>query len=526
MSIKLLIVDDEPVVSQGLVTTIPWDELGVEIVGVAYNGLQGLACMEQSGADIVLTDIFMPDMDGLEMAEHIMHEYPATKIVMFSGYNEFEYARKAIRLGVEDYLLKPVDIDELMRLIQKLKRTIEKEKEDHVIRQKDQIAQMVLHYIHNAPLPPEVEPLCKNARIEFYVLVSELESYYHLADTMSGQELHALKAAWKQRICDMLSALKLNQVSVFTHENQLVTVCYDEADHLPEQTRLRERCEKDANGWDYRLRIGISGKADQLSCIPARYQEAYAALTANRGKQETVFVAGEVSAKECSFTITWSSEMESGLKEVILNRDQEPSIRLAQAERLVRQWLDQIQRSGATLRQGLQTCRELIAVLKTRVKESAAGARIDSIQLQLADEVDLHLYNTFGALEQLLLTDIMLLMDAVKDDPTPHWVIEKVKKYIHENYTRDIKAAEVAEMHYISPNYLSVLFKQATGYRFSEYVNLLRINKAKELLEKTSRKVFVIAEDVGYNEYKYFVQVFKKYVGLTPTHYRRLKSHR
>src|SRR5699024_9732315 len=103
-----------------------------------------------------------------------------------------------------------------------------------------------------------------------------------------------------------------------------------------------------------------------------------------------------------------------------------------------------------------------------------------------------------------------------------HWIIESAKSYIESNFQQDIKASDVAEEHLITPNYFSMLFKRKTGYSYSEYLNMIRINKASELLIKESNRVYEIAEYVGYKEYKYFAHIFKKQLGITPTEYRRM----
>src|SRR5699024_5326106 len=125
MTIKMLIVDDEPIICQGLKDTIPWRDMNVEVIGTSYNGKQSLAIMNEKNIDLVLTDVYMPEMNGLELSKHISNDFPNTRIIMLSGYDEFEYARQAIRLDIEDYLLKPVDIDELTLLVRSEEHTSE-----------------------------------------------------------------------------------------------------------------------------------------------------------------------------------------------------------------------------------------------------------------------------------------------------------------------------------------------------------------------------------------------------------------
>jgi two-component system, response regulator YesN len=126
--IKLMIVDDESIIRKGIRTSIDWGALQVEIVGEAQNGKQALELVQQWMPDIVLTDIRMPQMDGLEFAQQLKQQYPYIKIIILSGYDDFNYARKALTIGVTDYLMKPVGADELTTLISKIGDEITKKK--------------------------------------------------------------------------------------------------------------------------------------------------------------------------------------------------------------------------------------------------------------------------------------------------------------------------------------------------------------------------------------------------------------
>ncbi|MDQ0206956.1 response regulator transcription factor [Alkalicoccobacillus murimartini] len=346
MNMKMLIVDDEPVICQGLAQTIDWQSIGVEVVGLAFNGRQALQKVEQNQVDIILTDISMPDMDGLELAACIVQQHPDTKMIIISGYDDFEYARQAIRLGVEDYLLKPVDVDELMGLVKNVSEKI-----------------MLDRKVNSYPKEAE---LC-------------------LVESVLMQDEEKVKAC----IADTVSVMKANDYS---------------------------------------------------------------------------------------------------------------------------------------FRQTVHVCQELELVLKRKLQERLPNRPLDEVELHLQNEMEVQEVTTLSAIEEIFVNDVIRILGEVDQSKQNHWVIENIKRYIDKNYQLDLRASELAEQHFITPNYFSMLFKQETGKSFSEYLNGLRIQKASELLLDTSNKVFEIAEFVGYKEYKYFVQVFKKKLGLTPTLYRRLNA--
>ncbi|MEY8752340.1 response regulator transcription factor [Alkalicoccobacillus gibsonii] len=338
MTVKMLIVDDEPVICQGLKETIDWQSIGVEVIGTAFNGKKALEVLNRDKVDLILTDISMPEMDGLQLAEHVVSNYPDIKMIIISGYDEFEYARKAIRIGVEDYLLKPVNVDELLNLVKKVATTI--------------------------------------------------------------------------------------------LENQ------------------------------------------EISSYP---KEAGGQLIAALLKQDE---------KEIKSGITYTCS-------VLEKYSPQKALPLYQ---------------------------KLVLTLKQQLQDRLPNKSFDQVELNLFENKELR------SLKHDFETDVLNLFNQLKDSEGVHWIIENIKRYIDKNYQQDLRASDVAEQHYISPNYFSMLFKQETGRSFSEYLNGLRINKASKLLLETSNKVFEIAEYVGYKEYKYFVQVFKKQVGVTPTEYRRLNA--
>lgn len=126
----ILLVDDEEEVIQAIIRKINWEELGFSVVGYADNGIKALEMIEESQPDVVMTDIKMPYMDGMELCSHIRREYPAMKIVLFTGFDEFEYAKEAVHLEVEEYMLKPINATELSDCLKRLKDTLDREREE------------------------------------------------------------------------------------------------------------------------------------------------------------------------------------------------------------------------------------------------------------------------------------------------------------------------------------------------------------------------------------------------------------
>src|SRR5699024_9885682 len=165
------------------------------------------------------------------------------------------------------------------------------------------------------------------------------------------------------------------------------------------------------------------------------------------------------------------------------------------AEKIIETLFDDFTREGLQL----ETIRQLVTDLLLLIKERGQNSMFSEVSLAIEEEIDVLIYNSTDAMKQLVVEELDQLNACFQDTNENHWIIQQVRLYIEKNYQKDIKAIDVAEAHYITPNYFSLLFKQETGSNYSEYLNKVRINKAKELLLETSNKVFEIAEFVGYS---------------------------
>ncbi|AST97996.1 response regulator transcription factor [Shouchella clausii] len=509
MSIRMLIVDDEPVICQGLVQTIPWESLGVEVVDTAFNGKQALQKLEQQPVDLILTDISMPEMDGLALAEYIVHEKPETKMIIISGYDKFDYARQALRLGIEDYLLKPVDVDELMELVKQVTQKIVDDKK----LKSSQAHDWIRHVLFHIPLSEQIDVKQTQSCGMFRLLISEVSGYAHLFKAVPTEESKQIQDKVRHVVEKTCEAYGVKQISLIGYENELLTVVFSDHSDMLSDFWLHEVWEEVLKQSPYPIQTVASSIGESLS---TSYQQALRLLDDLRGHGIGLYTKGI----ECDQEAFDLDKTEHRLLETVLQHDES---KLAEC---IRHVVSELMAKGYSLRYIVEVCQGLEIRIKQALQKRLPNRSFDSIELRLHGKLDLRYYNTSSAIEELFLRDLVDFLGELKEDEQNNWMIEKIKHYIHKHYQQDLRAAEVAERHFITPNYFSMLFKKETGQSFSEYVNRLRIEKSAELLLTTSNKVFEIAEYVGYKEYKYFVQVFKKQVGLTPTQYRRLNVTR
>lgn len=357
--IRIMVVDDEKITRDGVAKGIDWAKHGITVLGCAENGMEALYLAQELEPDIILSDIHMPVMDGLGFAQRLSVEMPSVRIIIISAHQEFEYAKKALSYGVEDYLLKPLQEDELVR------RVLEVGEKQEIIRTSE---------------------LKRN--LDFLLL---------RGDSRFAQELGQLEA-------ELFIAFELRQ---------------DEAAaEVLEKISLLFEAETD-------------NRVFQSECL----------------RQLVKFK--EIMAR-------WALETELG------NIDY-----LAENE------LYRFRDRQNMLTWQMQKVRELINM--ARISKGSKYAKL----------------------------------------------VRQVECHVAEHYAEDITLRAAAGLLFISPQYLSRIFRQEKGLSFIEWLNAYRIEKAKEFLADTQERITNVAGMVGYNDYKYFSNVFKKYTGMSPREYRK-----
>ncbi|MEF2964889.1 response regulator [Paenibacillus sp. M1] len=513
--IKMLIVDDEPVICEGLRCTIDWEALGVKVVGEAYDGLEALHLVKEHDVDVVLSDIRMEGMDGLQLAERLKGQFPKVRVVMISGYEDFEYARQAIRLGVSDYLLKPVEIEELTEVVNKIVGGIrDGERKGTVQEAKLWLANMARHGIAYGKEAP-----ASLRGAQFRIVATQLDRFFERFGAQPPEGYVDIQDAWIRRVRRGLEHPGLRTVSVFDHENLLITLAVSEvALDLYAWAELLDALLPELRA--EQLYCAVSEPYDDLLETADRCAEANGLLPyhilagkdvilpENRGCAESRRTASEFDAAE--FAKDLVAEM--------FKQDE------AGVDAKVAEMFGFFRDHGFLGGDVLLAYEELAALLRQRLRKSG----MTELDYGLKSNLDLNIYNSYGSLETVVKEDMRELLRQIDRHgiDKSYWIIEKAKKYMDDHYRTDLKASEVAAWLKITPSYFSYIFKQSTGKGFTEYMNEMRMEQAKDLLANTHDKVFEIADKVGYKEYKYFVSVFKSYTGMTPKEYRGLSATR
>lgn len=534
---KVLIADDEPKVCRLIEYSVDWESLGLKIVGIAENGIRALEMIRQLQVDIVITDIRMPGYDGLELIRQAKEINSQIGFVIISGHRQFDYAQKAIRYGVEDYLLKPIDEKELTRILRKMVE----ERESHQAQEEQQnllqrqfekdserIRQSFIETLISeqgkltVPLTRErvnEEYRCHFAAGIFLVVVIKAD----IARGEKQNEAYRVLERQVQHIAETeLMPGSQELLSYVGAEGVYLILNIDEEYEKELRKRLKRiraniRTFRDLF-WEIQATVGVGCMVNSLEDIGLSIDSAKRAIL-NRiymGVNHTIGVL-PVLENPISVTELIGSRTRLSLMENIETLNEQAVIQ--ELSRIRKQLSGEKMKDGAVL---LALSVELVDTLVLSLKKMYT----DTMPLRLQEEFRqaFHMCITvdevFQALEETFRAGIQDVAQAREQSETRP--IRDVKKYIQEHYNEPVKLEDVSSLTGFNPNYFSGMFKKQVGMNFSEYLTYVRIEKAKQFLIKGELSAMDIAEEIGYGDAKYFYKIFKKSTGLTPMEFSRL----
>lgn len=533
---SIILVDDEEEVRKSIIKQIDWESAGFKVVGDAENGEDALEKIEVLEPDVVLTDIRMPYMDGLTLAEKIRQRYPSMKVVIFSGYDDFEYAQKAIKLNVTEYILKPVNVEELTSILKRIKSNLDEE-----IEEKRNVNRLRENYRKSLPIIREqffndmvhrrlADGLIESKLREYDIPIAGARKWVIAAidveksddrskKTLSlHEEEELIPISVMQIVREKLRNYCRYSLFQSTAEAQMVVIAALDDDNTTTGLIdvLGDICKEAKRILEVPVTIGIGHSCTGLSKIAGSYQSAVEALgyKAVVGSGSTIYINDmePVGSGKLEFDNSDESDFISAVKfgpaekiEAVTGRI---SGKLESAKVHYRQ--QQVYVFGV-----LNTVIQMIQQYDLNLEEILGG------ELEYLSVIDrLQKREEFG--EWLLKTAVKMNQAINQErDITTRQVIQEAKQYILDNYQNPDLSVEMICRHlHMSPAYFSTMFKKETGQAYIAYLTEIRLNKAVELLNKTDDKTYVIASKVGYQEQNYFSYVFKKKFGVSPTKFR------
>ncbi|MFC5447463.1 response regulator [Paenibacillus aestuarii] len=518
---KVFLVDDEKGIVDGLKKIISRYIPECEIVGEAYNGVQGVSLIPACSPDIVITDIRMPQADGLEMIAKLKDAGCQAKFILLSGYADFEYARKGMRLGVQFYLNKPVEEEELRDCVCKVMEAI---REEHVKKQeldllKNRMLESTMCDIVDAGSdnPIYVGELLRLAHIpmEQTGYACALLEFDNSQSALTEQELNWLFGRMDQLLKKQGQGVFRFRYSAFQIAILLTTSKgKGDSELIPSMHNLKEEVFRELQKT---MTVGVGTAKEQAVEISLSFEEARQALSYKVIQGDGAVISYANMMNLVGGRLTIPEELIEKLEAALDNTNEKECVNL------VREIFRRMEAERHISPTDLQL--QCLNILLSSVRKMSFQ-QLQQNELLGRHILSLEAISRFRTLERLEVWMIEVIQGIInfklKHNMTKKKdVIAEIKKYVTEHYNESISLAELSTKFFINPYYLSQLFKQKTGDTYLNFLAQIRINKAKELLEKTDLKVYEICETVGYSDTPYFARQFEKLTGFKPSEYRK-----
>lgn len=533
---KVFLVEDEYIVREGIKNNIDWEKNGYDFCGETSDGELAFPMISEKRPDIVITDIRMPFMDGIELSRMIKEEYPEIKIIILSGHEEFEYAKAAIQIGVEEYLLKPINGDELLQVVNRVAQKIKEENESRETLQEGEgdenfeyaKRQLLSSLIDdNASLSDAMEQGKKihlNLMAQCYNIMMLklqrknkeqgfsqriLELYKTMEDTLKeqdGQSIMFDRAPEGKVILFMGSGEEeiRRNMDVFAGQFREILPEYEDVTYFGSVgvpvMRLRElgeSYEAASHGFSYRFLTEPNQIVDNHTVFDqARNEKKFSCSIGSvdiqnldKQKIESFLKGGEMDEIQFFVEEYMKNTGDAGKNSMIFRQYIVMDMFFAASH-----FLTQITDGREQLGEPFESPEQMQKIVSD----------LEATVVYIKE----------------LFTKVMQVRDARTTEHNSD-VVENAKKYISENYhDEELTLNTVAHEVNVSPNHLSAMFSQKTGQTFVKYLTDVRMHRAKELLKCTSKRSNEICEEVGYRDPHYFSHLFKKNVGCSPIQYR------
>jgi two-component system response regulator YesN len=535
--LSLLLVDDEVSVVETLAITIPWQEMGIETVYKAFNGNEALYILKNHNVDIVITDIHMPGISGLEFVQYINKNWSKTKCILLSGYADFQYAQEAIQHQVAEYLVKPISNGKLIKAVQKVIQTIREEwevvasyrKAIHTLKENLPMlrSNLLNDVIHGRRFHPQtlkeklgLLELPFSFNDSFSIVLVRIDDGFSSYDQLSS------------------SLLDFSITNIFEEIfSEQFDICYTRDVHEPKPKGQGEESADDNGGEEAerqmltnaavllqdnvksylkgRISVVISRQGSFPGDAPMLYQSVIAEIRKRAGRDAELFIAVDEQAD--------ASRVQS------LQRLYEPPFLMNlleaglwdSAEQKINEIFVELNKKSADSAEFLNEVYYSIAGAFTYIAHKN-GTLLQDIA---GDYASFGSGPAFHSAKQLR-DWTKAVLNRIKDSTdmemktSRNAIVNQVRSYIEDHLAGDVSLKTVSQHVFLHPNYLSKIYKLETGEALSEYIARIRMEKSVHMLRNHAYKVYEIAAKLGYQSAHYYIRVFKKHYGVTPQEYR------
>lgn len=514
---NILIVDDEELICRGLKSMIERNNIKeIKSVGFISNPSKVQEAVVELQPNIIITDIRMPEITGLDLIRNISKFSPNIKFVVLSGYDDFNYVKEAFKLGAQDYLLKPVSTDELTDILNKVMNTIKEEQQiklnqqDRTHKYKEAILENKLNkiFMNSQPSEGNINVIFEELDISLpypRFSVGALNTSNNITENKNLENIRRCLDEISEKVISknelavfFLDDLNNNLIFIFNHSSkvnseQIAEYLYMLMNSLKNNMNLETIASISDTGYDIGSIISCHDQAMEALSYKIAY-ESYKVIKYSEVKDKAEIDEAYLRQidKIKEYVLSYNTADVSNLIDKLFSKDSIRNLSIKSISRIYRKSVN-------------------------RLYEAASES-----ELNVFNDKDKP-FNSFNSLSDLKIHLKTLIFEFImrhKDQTSEKSISDLVKKYVNDNYSKDIDMAVVSNMVSLSYSHFSKIFKDETGMNFSDYLTKIRMEKALEMLSNPINKVNDISKGVGYNNPKHFTRAFKNHFGFSPSEYR------
>ncbi len=529
---SVLLVDDEEDVIRIIMKKLDWESMGLVIIGHAANGVEALEMAEELSPDIVMTDIKMPYMDGLILCKKLKELSRTIRVIIFSGFDEFEYAKEAIKMEAAEYLLKPVNAVELKEVFERVKNDLDRELDE-----KRNTDKLRAYYMESLPVlqesfymallegriaPEQIGRYMDSYQVQLqgpYYVVAVLHLSQQSLEEESRMDPFLQAVSVRKFAEEQVEDRWRSRVVIYLGDIIMISQMHSREEMLEYTNEMDRLCRMAKKVCNARITAGIGYLCDNLEQLPLSYQGAKQAVSYRvlYGNTRAISIS-EVEPAE-HVELNWEDVYSTYIQQIM------KKVRVGEQdglEKAISQFTEWLSGEQISMQKYRIVMMELVAELfrftasHNLNPENVFGGNGDVysqvLQMESAEVLDRWLRRVCTNLQNAVMNE--------RQDSTKFFV-KNAEEYVKEHFAdQDLGVDEVCRKLNVSAAYFSTIFKKETGKTFVRYLTDYRMEKAVNMLMTGNEKTYVIAEKVGYAEPNYFSYVFKKQFGMSPSKYK------
>lgn len=529
---SVLLVDDEEDVIRIIMKKLDWESMGLVIIGHAANGVEALEMAEELSPDIVMTDIKMPYMDGLTLCKKLKELSRTIRVIIFSGFDEFEYAKEAIKMEAAEYLLKPVNAVELKEVFERVKNDLDRELDE-----KRNTDKLRAYYMESLPVlqesfymallegriaPEQIGRYMDSYQVQLqgpYYVVAVLHLSQQSLEEESRMDPFLQAVSVRKFAEEQVEDRWRSRVVIYLGDIIMISQMHSREEMLEYTNEMDRLCRMAKKVCNARITAGIGYLCDNLEQLPLSYQGAKQAVSYRvlYGNTRAISIS-EVEPAE-HVELNWEDVYSTYIQQIM------KKVRVGEQdglEKAISQFTEWLSGEQISMQKYRIVMMELVAELfrftasHNLNPENVFGGNGDVysqvLQMESAEVLDRWLRRVCTNLQNAVMNE--------RQDSTKFFV-KNAEEYVKEHFAdQDLGVDEVCRRLNVSAAYFSTIFKKETGKTFVRYLTDYRMEKAVNMLMTGNEKTYVIAEKVGYAEPNYFSYVFKKQFGMSPSKYK------